>query len=61
MITGAASGFGKMLAEQLAGLGASLVLGDRNESGLVGVAASLRASGAGVLAMRCDVSREADV
>ncbi|MGV8892547.1 MAG: SDR family NAD(P)-dependent oxidoreductase [Burkholderiaceae bacterium] len=61
MITGAASGFGKMLAEQLAGLGAKLVLGDRNETALAEVAASLRASGAEVLAMHCDVSREADV
>lgn len=61
MITGAASGFGKMLAEQLAGLGARLVLGDRNETVLAEVAASLRASGAEVLAMHCDVSHEADV
>lgn len=61
MITGAASGFGKMLAEQLAGLGASLILGDRNETVLSEIAASLRASGAGVLAMHCDVSHEADV
>lgn len=61
MITGAASGFGKMLAEQLAGLGAGLVLGDRNETALAEVAASLRASGAEVLAMHCDVSRETDV
>jgi len=61
MITGAASGFGKLLAEQLAGLGARLVLGDRNEAVLVEVAASLRASGADVLAMRCDVSHEGEV
>ena len=40
MITGAASGFGKMLAEQLASRGARLVLGDRNETGLDAVAAS---------------------
>lgn len=61
MITGAASGFGKMLAEQLAGLGARLVLGDRNQTALAEVAASLRSSGAEVLAMHCDVSRETDV
>lgn len=61
MITGAASGFGKMLAEQLAGLGASLVLGDRNQTVLAEIAASLRASGAGVLAMHCDVRHEAEV
>ncbi|MQQ99234.1 SDR family NAD(P)-dependent oxidoreductase [Glaciimonas soli] len=61
MITGAASGFGKLLAEQLAGLGARLILGDRNETGLAEVAALLRKSGAEVVAMRCDVSHEADV
>jgi NAD(P)-dependent dehydrogenase (short-subunit alcohol dehydrogenase family) len=61
MITGAASGFGKMLAEQLADLGARLALGDRNETGLLDVAASLREKGAEVVAMRCDVSRETDV
>ncbi len=61
MITGAASGFGKLLAEQLADLGARLILGDRNEAGLTQVAAALRESGAEVVAMRCDVSQEAEV
>lgn len=61
MITGAASGFGKMLAEQLASRGARLVLGDRHAAGLDQVAAALRVGGAEVLAMACDVSREAEV
>ncbi|MFX6755308.1 SDR family NAD(P)-dependent oxidoreductase, partial [Acinetobacter baumannii] len=34
LITGAASGFGALLAQQLAEHGAKLVLGDRNIAGL---------------------------
>ncbi|MET3108002.1 NAD(P)-dependent dehydrogenase (short-subunit alcohol dehydrogenase family) [Oxalobacteraceae bacterium GrIS 2.11] len=61
MITGAASGFGRLLAEQLTELGARLILGDRNEAGLTAVAAALREKGGDVLALRCDVSREVEV
>ncbi|MBH3429973.1 SDR family NAD(P)-dependent oxidoreductase [Pseudomonas alkylphenolica] len=61
MITGAASGFGELLARRLAGLGARLVLGDRNETGLARVAAQLREAGASVVAQACDVSRESEV
>ena len=60
LITGAASGFGKLLAEKLAGAGARLALADLNETGLDEVAAALRQQGAQVIAQRCDVSREAD-
>ncbi|HFL7938350.1 TPA: SDR family NAD(P)-dependent oxidoreductase [Pseudomonas putida] len=61
MITGAASGFGALLAERLAGLGARLVLGDRNLTGLERVAGTLREAGATVLAVPCDVTREVQV
>ncbi|RQS61520.1 SDR family NAD(P)-dependent oxidoreductase [Burkholderia sp. Bp8963] len=61
MITGAASGFGALLASELAAMRARLVLGDLNADGLERVAARLRAAGANVIALRCDVSREADV
>jgi NAD(P)-dependent dehydrogenase (short-subunit alcohol dehydrogenase family) len=61
MITGAASGFGKLLAEELASRGARLALGDRNKSGLAEVTASLCANGAAVVSAFCDVTREADV
>jgi NAD(P)-dependent dehydrogenase (short-subunit alcohol dehydrogenase family) len=61
MITGAASGFGALLAERLAGLGARLVLGDRNVTGLERVAGTLREAGATVLAVPCDVTREVQV
>jgi NAD(P)-dependent dehydrogenase (short-subunit alcohol dehydrogenase family) len=61
MITGAASGFGALLAHELAAMGARLALGDLDADGLERVAAPLRAAGANVIAQRCDVSVEADV
>lgn len=61
LITGAASGFGKILADKLAAFGARLVLGDLNEAGLRKVAEDLRGRhGAQVVDRRCDVSIEAD-
>ena len=61
MITGAAGGFGALLAAELAGMGARLVLADYDAEGLERVAASLRATGAGIVAQRCDVTSEAEV
>jgi NAD(P)-dependent dehydrogenase (short-subunit alcohol dehydrogenase family) len=61
MITGAASGFGELLARELAAMGARLVLGDRNLEGLQRVACELRAAGAEVVDLHCDVTREAEV
>lgn len=61
LITGAASGFGKRLAERLAEQNARLVIGDRNVDGLKQVADALRTAGAKVVEMACDVTREADV
>ncbi|HET9161679.1 MAG TPA: SDR family oxidoreductase [Caulobacteraceae bacterium] len=57
VITGAASGIGKALAERFHAEGArGLVLADLNEEGVRGVAASL-----GALGMPCNAAREADV
>jgi NAD(P)-dependent dehydrogenase (short-subunit alcohol dehydrogenase family) len=61
MITGAASGFGALLAHELAGMGARLVLGDRNEAGLRRVVDELSAQGVLVVGVACDVTREAEV
>lgn len=61
MITGAASGFGELLARELAAMGARLVLGDRNHEGLQRVASELRAAGAEVVDLQCNVTREAEV
>jgi len=58
LVTGAASGFGKLLAQKLAVRGARLVLGDINESGLRDVADSLAVEAVTAV---CDVSVESDV
>ncbi|MBB5210792.1 SDR family NAD(P)-dependent oxidoreductase [Microbulbifer hydrolyticus] len=60
LITGAASGFGALLAEELGRRGASLVLGDINEAGLDPVVDKLTAAGVAVQALACDVSSETD-
>ena len=60
LITGAAQGFGKLLAEELAARGAKLALGDIQQDAVEAVAAALEASGAEMLARRCDVSKNAD-
>ncbi len=60
-ITGAASGFGKLLAEKLAAANARLALGDIDEQGLAAVADTLRKNGAEVVSQRCDVTRESEV
>ncbi|CAB3793219.1 Levodione reductase [Paraburkholderia caffeinitolerans] len=61
MITGAAGGFGALLATELAQMGARLVLADRDVQGLERLAQTLRDSGAQVVAQRCDVTSEAEV
>lgn len=58
LITGAASGFGKLLAETLASRGAKLVLGDIDEDGLREVATSL---GVECAVLACDVIIESEV
>ncbi|WP_444904183.1 SDR family NAD(P)-dependent oxidoreductase [Microbulbifer sp. CnH-101-E] len=60
LITGVASGFGKLLAKELGSRGARLVLGDINEEGLMQLADDLGSDGIQVRAQRCDVSSEAD-
>jgi hypothetical protein len=60
LITGAASGFGALLAKELGQRGARLVLGDINEAGLMAVADQLGGEGFELRAQRCDVSSEQD-
>jgi len=55
LITGAASGFGKLLAKELSSRGALLVLGDIDTAGLDALAEDL---GDNVAVQRCDVSVE---
>ncbi|NIB44926.1 SDR family oxidoreductase [Pseudomaricurvus alkylphenolicus] len=55
LITGAASGFGQLLATEFSKRGAKLVIGDINEAGVQQVASTLDND---ATAMHCDVSRE---
>jgi NAD(P)-dependent dehydrogenase (short-subunit alcohol dehydrogenase family) len=61
LITGAATGIGRATALAFAKAGASLVLGDLNETGASETVALVREAGAKVHFVRTDVSREADV
>ncbi len=61
LVTGAASGFGRLLAGTLAGAGARLVLGDIDRAGLDEVQRGLAAQGGEVAVRSCDVTRESDV
>src|SRR5215470_17846814 len=58
LITGAASGFGKGIAETFAREGARVAVVDINESAAQDVA---RAIGKNAIALRCDVSKRVDV
>ena len=59
-ITGASEGIGAELARQVSGKGVWLALAARNLEKLEAVAAECRSRGAEAVAIRCDVSVEAD-
>lgn len=61
VITGGASGIGLALAEGAASRGAKVVIADIREEALAAAEATLRASGADVLAVRTDVAQPDDV
>ncbi len=61
VITGAASGIGRSLAERCAQEGMKVVLADVEEAALAQAAQELSAGGANLLAVRTDVSRPGDV
>lgn len=56
LVTGAAQGIGKAIAERFAAEGAALMLADIDEAGLESVAAALGAKG-----QVCDVSRKSEI
>lgn len=58
IVTGAASGFGAEIARSYVAEGAKVVLADINDAGAQAVAAAL---GGRAVAVKCDVSRRADV
>ncbi len=61
VVTGAASGIGRGLAERFATEGMRVVMADVEQPALDAAARELAASGAEVLAVRTDVSKEADM
>jgi len=60
LITGAGSGFGRLLATGLAARGCKLVLGDINEGSLQETVDSLPSAAGQVIAQKCDVANEQD-
>src|SRR5215468_8158559 len=61
VITGAASGIGRALAERCAREGMKVVLADVEQGALAEVEAKLQADGGTALAVRTDVSQARDV
>ena len=61
LVTGAASGLGLATAKAFAESGASVVLADWNEEAAHSAAKELAAQGHKTLAIRCDVSDDAQV
>lgn len=60
LITGAGSGFGRLLSQGLAARGCNLIISDINQQGLDETVESLILDGNKVIAQICDVSSEAD-
>ncbi len=60
-VTGAASGLGLQIAEDLAGEGARVCLADLNGTGAEAAAAGIAGRGGQALGVRCDVTREAEL
>lgn len=61
VVTGAGAGIGRAIAERFAAEGARVVLGDRNGEWAEAAAADIRRRGGVAVAVRADVTREADV
>ena len=61
LVTGAASGIGRRIAEVYAARGARVVLADVNVSGAEAAAQAIHTSGGQALAVRMDVTSEAEV
>ena len=58
LITGAAQGLGKLLAEELGLRGALLVLGDIKEEAVNDVANAINSRNGKAIGLACDVSRK---
>jgi NAD(P)-dependent dehydrogenase (short-subunit alcohol dehydrogenase family) len=61
LITGGSRGIGKAIARRLAALGAAVGICGRDEEKLILASRELEAAGAKVVALRADVTKEADI
>jgi all-trans-retinol dehydrogenase (NAD+) len=61
LITGAASGIGRLMAERMSALGARLILWDIEEEGLGALASELRGAGGEVSCYGCDLSSRDEI
>ncbi|AHY42443.1 short chain dehydrogenase [Stutzerimonas decontaminans] len=61
LVTGAAAGIGRATAQAFAEQGLKVVLADIDEAGICDGAESIRAAGGQAIAVRCDVTRDAEV
>ncbi len=61
IVTGGAGGFGRLLCEKAAAMGAKIVCADVDEAGLAAVASSLEAAGAECITVRADVTQMTDM
>jgi len=61
VVTGGASGIGRAMAERFAEEGMRIVIADIEQSALDRAAQEMKADGADVIALRCDVSKAHDV
>jgi NAD(P)-dependent dehydrogenase (short-subunit alcohol dehydrogenase family) len=61
LVTGAAAGIGRATAQAFAEQGLKVVLADIDEAGIRDGAESIRAAGGEAIAVRCDVTRDAEV
>jgi NADP-dependent 3-hydroxy acid dehydrogenase YdfG len=61
VITGAASGFGRLVSTKVAALGAKVVGGDLDAAGLAATAAAIEAAGGSMASRTTDVTRYADL
>ena len=61
IITGAAGGFGRLVAQKTANLGARIVAADVNEADLETICASIAAEGGTALAVRADVTSRTEM
>ena len=61
LVTGAAAGIGRATAQAFAEQGLKVVLADIDEAGIRDGAESIRAAGGQAIAVRCDVTRDAEV